>query len=1291
VTVDIQDGSKNEAILPIDEGPLYIDGGQIFDCLLLGAALSFEQRVSVNGDAMSKYTIESHRQLDDVSGYIIASEDSYIAEFELRWTASDEETREFDIYTDTSSSVVKNQRHGFETALEGPQIAASDSATTTADGNVTITSETPQQGERVERGVTYTFDATLEYDTGGESPGYFGVSVRENPWGSIDEYVEISQESGSVDVTLSEEIGDDWEQAMFIVNLYPEKDGCPGDGCTNIPIADASITYDLQGGREALPDLEVLDIDWTPDEPSAGETVEFAVEVRNSGDTAAETVETRVFVDDELAHIPPLIDLDPGEQRWTVETGNQSFDAGEHTARAAIDPDDNIAEQSQSNNELERTLTVGSGEAMIDAAIGWVDVDGGTYSAGETVETTVSIENTGTTTHTFFVGYTVHGPAGSSYDNDGETGHTVTLDPGESIRADLGWAVEDDAAEGAYDVEVAVWEESDPDALSTRLDSVEESDRFSIDVTEELPDLTVSAIDWTPSTPEESEDVTFSVTVANEGQSRAEDVAIEATVGSERFRDTVSSLDAGKQQTIDLGEWTATVGSTTVQATVDPKDTIEETGRYDNTAADTITVEREEPATEINIRSVTAESARYQRGEQAIITTELANTGDATTVDIEHRLVSPKNTTQVEVVTETIKADSATSVTTTWEFTDHNLTGPYDVTISVSEQITGDVVVTRTERTIFELAADQRRTDLTIETVGASGEQLDNVIVTLDPQDGGRSLSGTSRDGSVVFEEIKSGSYSVTAASDRLYQEIEREVIIDNADNLVRQIRFKRTEPIQGIVLDADGDQVVPGVTVSIPDLTLATQTDDSGRFEFDEQLPDGSYDFEIQVGNSQLATLETTANTADELIVQTKEVGINRSITLSIPFETTPGDDDTQEMLSEADLFVSLLVRNLEKTDLALPARVSIVQQYGMVKGGVAALSSFVDTVRDLLTMDIAETVAAMQELFSMIVDDPIVIKQLAVMFLEDFREKQQDANPFSIGSVNYRAFQAGWFPAYVGIIIAVEALITRGVGRGASIASDATKLKTSIRTLNTQLRQSDRISDTAAVINKFRSESSSSDRVILEPGSVTIPATATYPEVVETATRAMYRFDQDDSQIPSLWKGEVAGNIAEMDWGLMLLERYSSSARLVTDAAGKIQRLAIGDTLIVYSAKADWRDDVEIDHVAVTRNTDGELEIDGIWEVTKSADKSSSEKREELETVRDKITDDLDSGSASPDDTVGGIPARLFRDVDDRDTSTVGPKNGDGFDERLNYDDRMYGKTAKHFERHRDFYETE
>ncbi|USZ69232.1 PKD domain-containing protein [Halorussus salilacus] len=130
----------------------------------------------------------------------------------------------------------------------------------------------------------------------------------------------------------------------------------------------------------------------------------------------------------------------------------------------------------------------------------------GSFEEGEEVTTEVEVENTGYSTHTFFVGYGVKGPDGERYNNDEETGKTVTLEPDEREWVTVSWRVEDDAPTGTYDSEVAVWKESDRDDLNTRLAGSLLSDAFEV---VEPPNQPPSAdIQCTDSEVEVGEDIT---------------------------------------------------------------------------------------------------------------------------------------------------------------------------------------------------------------------------------------------------------------------------------------------------------------------------------------------------------------------------------------------------------------------------------------------------------------------------------------------------------------------------------------------------------------------------------------------------------------------------------------------------------------------------------------------------------------------------------------------------------------------------------------------------------------
>lgn len=136
----------------------------------------------------------------------------------------------------------------------------------------------------------------------------------------------------------------------------------------------------------------------------------------------------------------------------------------------------------------------------IDAKITDFASSSGAYRAGEDVTSRVEVENTGNTRHTFFVGYGVIDEDGNFHDNDGTTGTQVTLDAGERTTVSVSWTVEEDAPTGTYDAGTTVWQESNPEALETRLDDARVKNVFEVVPATDTPSPTP------PSTADQSND-----------------------------------------------------------------------------------------------------------------------------------------------------------------------------------------------------------------------------------------------------------------------------------------------------------------------------------------------------------------------------------------------------------------------------------------------------------------------------------------------------------------------------------------------------------------------------------------------------------------------------------------------------------------------------------------------------------------------------------------------------------------------------------------------------------------
>lgn len=105
----------------------------------------------------------------------------------------------------------------------------------------------------------------------------------------------------------------------------------------------------------------------------------------------------------------------------------------------------------------------------ITAEITDFKIESDLFQPGDLVEGQVTVKNTSDCQHEFFVGFGVIDRNGTIYDNDGGTGRPLTVPAGETETVTIGWQVEADAEPGPYDVGTAIWEESNRNALETRL------------------------------------------------------------------------------------------------------------------------------------------------------------------------------------------------------------------------------------------------------------------------------------------------------------------------------------------------------------------------------------------------------------------------------------------------------------------------------------------------------------------------------------------------------------------------------------------------------------------------------------------------------------------------------------------------------------------------------------------------------------------------------------------------------------------------------------------------------
>jgi len=178
--------------------------------------------------------------------------------------------------------------------------------------------------------------------------------------------------------------------------------------------------------------------------------------------------------------------------------------------------------------------------SQIDAEI--LDISVGTaggYQQGETVDATVEIQNTGNLTNEFFVGHSVVDATGEVYDNDGSTGTTVELAPGESATVSVPWTVAaddgGDAPASTYDSIVKVWVESDRTDLRNTVATLRQEDAFTVLPSAGDTEVTITDVDGQAGGADRPRPVEVEVEILVDGEPYRADLdgeAFDITVGT---------------------------------------------------------------------------------------------------------------------------------------------------------------------------------------------------------------------------------------------------------------------------------------------------------------------------------------------------------------------------------------------------------------------------------------------------------------------------------------------------------------------------------------------------------------------------------------------------------------------------------------------------------------------------------------------------------------------------------------------------------------------------------------
>ncbi|MBO2448974.1 discoidin domain-containing protein [Actinomadura barringtoniae] len=154
------------------------------------------------------------------------------------------------------------------------------------------------------------------------------------------------------------------------------------------------------------------------------------------------------------------------------------------------------------------------------------------------------------------------------------------------------------------------------------------------------PDLTVTDVSWTPSSPIETDDITLKATVKNAGTGAADASGLDFLVGGQKTKSaSVGALAAGASQTVSASIGTRDAGSYTVGATADANDDNIELNETNNTttAANKLTV-GPVPSSDLVAQAVTWSPGNPQNGDTVTFSVQLRNDGTLATASGAHAI-----------------------------------------------------------------------------------------------------------------------------------------------------------------------------------------------------------------------------------------------------------------------------------------------------------------------------------------------------------------------------------------------------------------------------------------------------------------------------------------------------------------------------------------------------------------------------------------------------------------------------------------------------------------------------
>jgi PGF-pre-PGF domain-containing protein len=469
--------------------------------------------------------------------------------------------------------IISGMIPGMASAAEGTDMGSEDNGNSTVDlviENLSFDPENPEPGQTVE-----IIASVKNQGTGTSELTNLAYSINGSRIGDT--------EIPKMEAGQSEQVSFSWkpeteEGTVEITAKVDDQDSVPETDEGN-----NEKTQFLIFKNTGLPDL-IIDTFKYAEYIQPGEHEDIEISVKNQGKSASDETKLKLYIGGNSVNEWDISSLSPEENSGSFSYTWIPMSEGPLEIKAVVDEGNLVNEGDEENNQKADTITVAQ-EFLPDLIVDDILPEQGDPQVGKTSNFIVKVKNQGTVPSAEVVA--------RYYINDIEANDSIPIPPlSQGAGTDISFPLTPDKA-GPMEVKVVV------DSGGAVYESNETNNQLMkvINVKALLPDLKIESISLNPESPKLGENVTFTVTIKNDGPGDASSNELKYNINgtNETYsgKIPVSALSAGNK-TSGTFSWTpGNEGQIEIKAIVDATGVISESDETNNELTKTATVSKE--------------------------------------------------------------------------------------------------------------------------------------------------------------------------------------------------------------------------------------------------------------------------------------------------------------------------------------------------------------------------------------------------------------------------------------------------------------------------------------------------------------------------------------------------------------------------------------------------------------------------------------------------------------------------------------------------------------------------